>query len=84
MRPRVVVNDKDTRLALFFITLLATILDLMKKDMMRRKKKGKSMENFDFEYYENKMYAYESVYDSIIDAFINDVFGLYSNSISSD
>ena len=84
MRPRVVVNDKDTRLALFFITLLATILDLMKKDMLRQKKKGRSMEKFDFEPYEKKMYAYESVYDAIIDAFINDIFGLYSNSIGSD
>ena len=83
MCPRVVANDKDTRMALFFITLLATILDLMKKDMLQQKKKGRTMEKFDFEYYEKKMYSYESVYDAIIDAFINDVYGLYSNSISS-
>ena len=83
MRKRVFVLDKDYRLALFFISLLSTILNLMQRDMVRHKQKGRPAETFNFEAYEKKMYAYETVYDAIIEEFSNDVFGLYSNTISS-
>ena len=41
---KVLAGDKDYRLALFFITLMSTILNLMQKDMMKDKKKGKTPE----------------------------------------
>ena len=42
------------------------------------------MESFNFERYENKMYDYETVYDAVIEEFNNDIFGLFSNTVSSD
>ena len=51
MKKRVLCNDKDFRLALFFISLLSTILNLMQKDMIRNKLKGRSAETFDFSSY---------------------------------
>ena len=80
---RVLAVDKDYRLALFFITNLATILTLMQKNMLREKKKGKSPEQFNMRVYEDKMQAYETVFDAIIEEFSCDVFGLYSNTIDS-
>lgn len=84
MLNRVYVVNKDYRGALFFISLLSTILYTMEADMIKFKKKGRNVDEFDFEPYEEKMYAYETVYDAIIEEFTNDVFGLYSNSVESE
>ena len=69
--------DKDIRMAIFFLTNLATILEFMQQKISY----GQDSE-IDVEYYKNKMNNYEVVFDAVIEDFINSMFGQFANSAS--
>ena len=81
MSDRVLVFDQDIRMAIFFLTNRATILEFMQKSMI---KKSHDLASFDFEPYKVKMDAYEEVFDAVFEDFSNSMFGLYSNSVNKD
>ena len=81
MSDRVLVFDQDIRIAIFFLTNRATILEFMQRTMI---KKSHNLANFDFEPYKIKMDAYEEVFDAVFEDFTNSMFGLYSNSVNKD
>ena len=79
MTHRVLVFDNDIRMAIFFLTNLATILRFMQLNIL---KMGESIQNIDLEIYKEKMNNYEEVFDAVIEDFNNSMFGYYSNSVS--
>ena len=76
MSDRILVFDKDIRMAIFFLTNLATILEQMQKEQMD---KTKVVVNKD---YKLKMDHYEGVFDAVIADFNDSMFGIYSNSVN--
>ena len=56
MTHHVLVFDKDIRMAIFFLTNLATILRFMQLNIL---KMGESIQNIDLEIYKEKMNNYE-------------------------
>ena len=79
MTDRVLVFDRDIRMAIFFLTNLATILRFMQLNIL---KMGETLETVDLEVYKDKMDSYEEVFDAVIEDFNNSMFGYYSNSVT--
>ena len=79
MTDRVLVFDRDIRMAIFFLTNLATILRFMQLNIL---KMGETLETVDLEVYKEKMDSYEEVFDAVIEDFNNSMFGYYSNSVT--
>ena len=75
MGNRVLCQDRDIRMAIFFLTNLATILEYMQHRIT-------PTSIIDVEYYKTKMNNYEVVFDAVIEDFINSMFGQFSNSVS--
>ena len=74
MSDRILVFDKDIRMAIFFLTNLATILEQMQKEQMYK--------NVSIGEYKKKMDHYEGVFDAVISDFNDSMFGFYSNSVN--
>ena len=77
MGNRVLIFDKDIRMSIFFLTNLATILELMQRNLRKR-----GDHEIDYMYYKRKMDAYEKVFQAVTDDFNDSMFGQYANSIS--
>ena len=76
MSDRILVFDKDIRMAIFFLTNLATILEQMQKEQMDPSKVVRIKD------YKLKMDHYEGVFDAVINDFNDNMFGVYSNSVN--
>ena len=79
MGDRVLVFDKDIKMAVFFLTSLATVLESAQIDLA---KQGQSDENFDDQKYKEQLDKHEQVFDMVSEDFNNSMFGQYSNSVS--
>jgi len=76
MSDKITIYDKDIRMAIFFLTNLATILEQMQKEQMDKDKV------VSIEAYMKKMDHYEGVFDAVINDFNDNMFGVYSNSVN--
>ena len=77
MGNRVLIFDKDIRMSIFFLTNLATILELMQRNLRKR-----GDHEIDYMYYKRKMDAYEKVFQAVTDDFNDSMFGQYANSVT--
>ena len=81
MTKRVLVQDKDIRMAVFFLTNASTILLYMTSKEVRAEN---GLDDASNRFLKTKMSEYEVVYQSIIDNFTLDMFGEFSNSVSRE
>ena len=81
MTPRLLVSDKDIRMAIFFMSNLSTVLHYMQCKVA---KQSHDKRVYDIAFYSKKISMYEIVFESLVEEFIEDMFGPYANSISRE
>ena len=75
MQRRVLIQDKDIRMAVFFMTNISTILLYLTTKQVRDSLDDQEQKEFSSKLLKTKMSEYEVVYQSIIDNFNIDMFG---------
>ena len=81
MAQHILVVDKELRMAIFFLTNLATVLSYMQHKVARD---GRDQDEFDINFFNRKIAAYEVVFEAVTDQFLNDMFGLYANQVTRE
>lgn len=76
---KIFVTDPQIRMAVFFLTQMATILTELQLDLVRGTWKNKV--SVDYDLYADKIERYEVVFDEVLATFEDDMFGVYSNSV---
>ena len=79
MTQSVNVTDKDLRIALHFMISTATILEEMIRDMIKNPTMG-----VNWKIYQDKIKKYEPTYEGMLEDFLDNVFGEFSNRASID
>lgn len=79
MTQSVNVTDKDLRVALHFMISTATILEEMIRDMIKNPTMG-----VNWKIYQDKIKKYEPTYEGMLEDFLDNVFGEFSNRASID
>lgn len=84
MTRRILIQDKDIRMAVFFMTNISTILLYLTTKQVRDSLDDQEKKKFNSKFLKTKMSEYEVVYQSIIDSFNIDMFGHFSNSVTRE
>lgn len=80
---RVLYSDNDIRMAVFYLTNLATILEYLQKTLLRSDADDLNFQ-INVENFSSRMLSYEIVFDTVIEDFNNSMFGPYNNSVSRE
>ena len=80
MLPRIYVTNQDIRMALFYMTNLATILLYMEQKVSRDG--SAHPHTFDIDFFKKKMFTYEVVFEAVLAKFNESMFGDHANSVT--
>lgn len=77
LSPQIPVSDRDMKTAIHFMISTATIIEELTRDMMKNPAMGTN-----FKIYQDKIRTYEPTYNGMIESFVDEIFGEFSNRIS--